>query len=180
LVVVATCALSACGQGDADSASTQTAAVPAPPPVTTATATASSTAPTAADISKDRSTKPAIPKPTGTPPEKLVVEDVVKGTGKAVRRDDLVSVQYVGISYSTGVEFDASWNGGKPVQFPLSQGQLIDGWVQGIPGMKIGGRRLLIIPPGLAYGAEGRPPQIGPNETLVFVIDLVNATPASG
>ena len=77
-----------------------------------------------------------------------------------------------GNAWSTGGEFDASWNSGQPLEFPLGAGRVIPGWDQGIAGMKEGGRRLLVIPPDLAYGAQGAPPVIGPNETLVFVVDL--------
>ena len=87
-----------------------------------------------------------------------------------------MTVQYVGVSYSTGEQFDASWDRGSPAQFQLSEGQLIQGWIEGIPGMKVGGRRLLVIPPTLGYGTQGQPPDIGPNETLVFVIDMIDAS----
>ncbi len=131
--------------------------------------------PAANSISKDLSKKPEIPKPTGTPPSNLVVRDIVRGKGKRVELDDTVTVQYVGVSHSTGEQFDASWDRGSPAQFQLSEGQLIPGWIEGIPGMKVGGRRMLVIPPDLGYGAQGQPPDIGPNETLVFVIDMVGA-----
>ena len=82
-------------------------------------------------------------------------------------------MQYVGDSWSTGETFDASWDrGAEPLEFPLGAGQVIPGWDQGIQGMKEGGRRLIVIPPDLAYGPQGSPPVIGPNETLVFVVDL--------
>jgi len=124
-------------------------------------------------ISKDLSAKPEIAKPEGTPPAKLVKTDIVKGKGKAARVGDTVSVQYVGNSWSTGTQFDASWDrGGEPFQFPLGAGQVIAGWDQGVAGMRPGGRRLLVIPPDLAYGAQSPSPDIGPNETLVFVVDL--------
>jgi peptidylprolyl isomerase len=83
-------------------------------------------------------------------------------------------MQYVGVSWSTGEQFDASWDrGGQPFQFPLGGGQVIAGWDDGIPGMKVGGRRILVIPPDKGYGAAGAGPDIAPNETLVFVVDLV-------
>jgi peptidylprolyl isomerase len=176
LLAAAVVGLGACGddEGETD----LPAAVPANPAETTpaetatAPAAATTTGATKRGISTDLSSKPAIPKPSGEPPTKLVVQDVVKGKGRTARVDDTVTVHYVGISRSTGEQFDASWDRGDPLQFPLSKGQLIDGWVEGIPGMKVGGRRMLTIPPELAYGAEGRPPSIGPDETLVFVIDL--------
>jgi peptidylprolyl isomerase len=125
----------------------------------------------AADLT-DTSRKPAIPKPTGSPPRRLRVEDIVKGKGRAAKQGDSLTVQYAGVTFSTGTEFDASWDRGQPFTFELG-GQVIPGWNQGLEGMRPGGRRKLTIPPQLAYGAQGQPPSIGPNETLVFVIDLV-------
>jgi peptidylprolyl isomerase len=86
-----------------------------------------------------------------------------------------VTAHYVGVAYSTGEEFDASWNRGEPLQFQLGVGQVIAGWDQGISGMKVGGRRRLVIPPDLAYGQRGAGSAIGANETLIFVVDLVDA-----
>jgi peptidylprolyl isomerase len=127
----------------------------------------------AASISKDLSAKPHIDKPSGAPPAALEKQDIVTGKGKAAKAGDTVSVQYVGNSWSTGTQFDASWDrGGRPFTFPLGAGQVIAGWDQGVAGMKPGGRRLLVIPPGLAYGAQSPSPEIGPNETLIFVVDL--------
>jgi peptidylprolyl isomerase len=127
----------------------------------------------AASISKDLSAKPEIAKPEGEPPAELQKTDVVKGKGKAAEPGDTVAVQYVGNSWSTGTQFDASWDrGGQPFEFPLGAGQVIPGWDQGVAGMKPGGRRLLVIPPDLAYGAQSPSPDIGPNETLIFVVDL--------
>ena len=123
---------------------------------------------------KDTSTKPVIEKPTGAAPRKLVKEDIVKGKGKAAGRGDVVKVQYVGVAFSTGEQFDATWDRGQPYRFRLGTGDVIPGWDRGIVGMREGGRRELIIPPELAYGAQGSPPDIGPNETLVFVVDLVS------
>ena len=113
-----------------------------------------------------------VEKPAGSPPSELVTEDIVEGKGKTAKAGDTVSMQYVGNAWSTGGEFDASWNSGQPLEFPLGAGRVIPGWDQGIAGMKEGGRRLLVIPPDLAYGAQGAPPVIGPDETLVFVVDL--------
>jgi peptidylprolyl isomerase len=128
---------------------------------------------------EDTSVKPVIEKPTGSPPRKLVKEDIVKGGGRPAEAGDRITVQYVGVSFSTGEEFDASWNAGRPFSFPLGAGEVIPGWDKGIAGMKQGGRRKLTIPPELAYGAEGAPPDIAPNETLVFVVDLVKINPRS-
>lgn len=106
------------------------------------------------------------------PPTTLVKTDLVVGTGEEAKPGATVTVQYLGVNYSTGAEFDSSWSrGGQPATFALDQ--VIKGWTDGIPGMKVGGRRQLIVPPDQAYGAEGRPPKIGPNETLVFVVDLL-------
>jgi peptidylprolyl isomerase len=126
-----------------------------------------------AGIGKDLDTKPKVAKPTGSPPAELQTTDIVKGKGKAAKSGDTVSVQYVGNSWSTGTQFDASWDRGQePFQFPLGAGQVIPGWDQGVAGMKEGGRRLLVIPPDLAYGDQSPSPDIGPNETLIFVVDL--------
>jgi peptidylprolyl isomerase len=127
-----------------------------------------------ATISTDLKSEPAIPQPSGDPPAKLVTKDIVKGKGKKAKPGDMVSVQYTGVAFSTGAKFDASWDrGAEPFQFPLGGGQVISGWDEGVPGMRVGGRRELIIPPAQAYGATGSPPAIGPNETLIFVVDLV-------
>jgi peptidylprolyl isomerase len=124
-------------------------------------------------ISKDLTEKPEVAQPSGEPPTELQTVDIVKGKGKAAKAGDTVSVQYVGNSWSTGTQFDASWDrGSEPFTFPLGAGQVIPGWDQGVVGMKKGGRRLLVIPPDLAYGAQSPSPDIGPNETLIFVVDL--------
>jgi peptidylprolyl isomerase len=128
---------------------------------------------TAAPSLKDTSKKPVIPKPTGPVPRTLKVHDIVKGKGPAVRNGDQLTVQYVGVTFSTGEQFDASWDSGQPFSFRLGNGDVIPGWDRGLKGMRQGGRRELTIPPQLAYGSQGSPPAIGPNETLVFVIDLV-------
>jgi peptidylprolyl isomerase len=123
---------------------------------------------------KDTTTKPVIEKPTGAPPRRLVAEDIVKGKGRPAKPGDRVTVRYVGVSFSTGEEFDASWGRGQPFRFVLGAGDVIPGWDRGIVGMRTGGRRKLTIPPELAYGAQGAPPDIAPNETLVFIVDLVS------
>jgi peptidylprolyl isomerase len=134
---------------------------------------ATETAPSA-DALEDTSTKPVIPKPTGTPPRKLVKEDIVKGKGPGAQNGDTVVVHYVGMNFSNGVEFDASWDAGAPFPVQLGTGAVIEGWDKGLVGIKAGGRRKLTIPPELGYGAEGYPPAIPPNETLVFVVDAVS------
>lgn len=110
--------------------------------------------------------------PKGAPPKSLVTKDLEEGTGPAGKAGDVVSVNYVGVNYKTGKEFDASWSRGEPFTFTLGAGEVIPGWDQGVEGMKVGGRRELIIPPELGYGSTGSPPVIPPNETLVFVVDL--------
>jgi peptidylprolyl isomerase len=120
----------------------------------------------------DTSVKPVIPRPSGSPPNKLQVEDIVKGKGRAAKKGDTVTMQYVGVAWSTGVEFDASWDSGEPFKVKLGEGKVIKGWDAGIPGMKAGGRRELTIPADQAYGAQGSPPSIGPNEALRFIVDL--------
>jgi peptidylprolyl isomerase len=116
--------------------------------------------------------KPTVVPPKGAPPTKLEVKDLIKGTGPAATASSTVTVHYVGVLYKNGKQFDASWDdgSGKPVQLPLTG--VIKGWQEGIPGMKVGGRRELIVPSDLAYGAKGSPPKIPPNSALVFVVDL--------
>jgi peptidylprolyl isomerase len=165
-------ALASCGSQPKDSRDSA-----APPPADTTTTEANTTpepsqAPADGEISKDLDEKPEIPKPSGSPPTKLVIDDIVEGKGKEAKKGDEVSVQYVGVAFSTGEEFDASWDRGEPFPFTLGNGDVIAGWDEGVAGMKEGGRRKLTIPAELAYGAQGSPPAIGANETLVFVVDL--------
>ena len=127
----------------------------------------------AAEADGAEKTKPRVTVPEGAPPKKLEVRDIEEGTGAEAKAGDEVTVQYVGVNYKTGKEFDASWDRGEPFVFQLGAGMVIPGWDQGVEGMKVGGRRELVIPPELAYGPEGSPPAIGPNETLIFVIDLL-------
>jgi peptidylprolyl isomerase len=119
--------------------------------------------------------KPEVDFPGGEPPADLEITDIWEGDGKVAGRGDTVRVHYVGVAYSTGEEFDASWNRGEPLEFRLGIGQVIAGWDQGVQGMKVGGRRQLVIPPGLAYGNRGAGNSIAPGETLIFVCDLVSA-----
>jgi peptidylprolyl isomerase len=127
----------------------------------------------AAKALKDTSLRPEVPRPVGSPPRRLETENIVKGKGPPARRGDTVVVKYVGVTFSTGEEFDTSWDIARPYRFPLGRGEVIEGWDKGIVGMREGGRRKLTIPPELAYGADGSPPDVPPNETLVYVIDLV-------
>ena len=119
--------------------------------------------------------KPEIDFPGGEPPTALEITDIWEGDGHEAEAGDTVQVHYVGVAYSTGEEFDASWNRGDPLQFQLGAGRVIAGWDQGVQGMKVGGRRQLIIPPDLAYGERGAGNVIAPGETLIFVCDLVSA-----
>jgi len=124
-------------------------------------------------VSSDLKTKPTAPKATGTAPTVLEASDPVTGTGAVAKTGDKVTVQYVGQLFATGKEFDTSWKKGRtPFEFTIGQGQVIQGWDQGIPGMKVGGRRILVIPADLAYGAAGSPPTIPANAPLIFVVDL--------
>jgi len=119
------------------------------------------------------SEKPEIDFPEGPPPNDLQVTDVAEGDGAEATAGSSVTVHYVGVSYSTGEEFDSSWNRGDPFSFPLGAGKVIAGWDRGVLGMKVGGRRRLVIPPDLAYGDRGAGGAIGPGETLIFVVDLL-------
>ena len=157
ILILAVClalGLAACG-GDSSTGSTEAAS-------------------TAAESSGSaEKTKPTVTVPKGAPPKKLEIKEIEEGTGAEAKAGDEVTVQYVGVNYKNGKEFDASWDRGEPFPLQLGAGMVIPGWEQGIEGMKVGGRRELIIPPELAYGPEGSPPAIGPNETLIFVIDLL-------
>jgi peptidylprolyl isomerase len=119
-------------------------------------------------------TEPEVLAPGGAPPKKLETKDLIAGSGAEAKAGDRISVQYSGANFKTGEEFDSSWSrNAEPFTFTLGAGEVIAGWDQGIVGMKVGGRRELIIPPELGYGASGSPPVIPPNETLVFVVDLL-------
>ncbi|MER5558524.1 MULTISPECIES: FKBP-type peptidyl-prolyl cis-trans isomerase [unclassified Streptomyces] len=117
--------------------------------------------------------KPEIDFPEGEPPADLEIKEIWEGDGAVAEAGDFVKVHYVGVAFSTGEEFDASWNRGNPLEFKLGAGQVISGWDQGIQGMKVGGRRRLTIPAHLAYGDRGAGSAIAPGETLIFVCDLV-------
>jgi peptidylprolyl isomerase len=160
--------IAACG-GD-DASDTESAATPAP--TETATAAPANVGAIVAGISKNTKKKPAIVKPEGDPPAALVKKDIVKGKGPKAKAGDTLTMQYVGVSWSTGEQFDASWDRGQPFPFQLGAQMVIPGWDKGMVGMRKGGRRLLIIPPDLGYGPQGSGP-IGPNETLIFAVDLV-------
>ena len=118
--------------------------------------------------------KPQVDVPVGEDPSyQLELEDIVVGAGEEAVAGSSVEVHYVGVSWATGNQFDASWDRGDTFKFGLGQGQVIAGWDQGVAGMKVGGRRRITIPPMLAYGKRGAGGVIGPDETLVFVVDLI-------
>lgn len=120
-------------------------------------------------------TEPTITPPKGPAPTKLVTKEIIPGTGAEAKAGESVTVNYVGALYSNGKVFDASWLRKEPFTFTLGQGQVIKGWDQGVVGMKVGGRRELIIPSELAYGKAGSPPKIPPNSPLIFIVDLLSA-----
>jgi peptidylprolyl isomerase len=120
--------------------------------------------------------KPDVTVPASPPPTDLVIEDVVVGDGDEARPGDQVSVHYVGVAWSTGAQFDASWDRGEPFVFGLGEGQVIAGWDQGVVGMRPGGRRRLSIPPDLGYGSRGAGGVIKGGETLIFVVDFLGTT----
>lgn len=130
--------------------------------------TTTPTTPPSGPLSKE----PKVTPPSGPAPTKLVTKEIVTGTGPEAKAGQSVTVNYVGVLYKGGKEFDASWKRNEPFTFTLGRGQVIPGWDQGVAGMKVGGRRLLIIPPSLAYGTKGSP-KIPPNSSLVFMVDLL-------
>lgn len=122
-------------------------------------------------------TKPDVELPDGDPSGKqLRIDDIIVGDGDEAVAGHRVEVHYVGVSWNTGGQFDASWDRGQTFTFGLGRGQVIPGWEQGVAGMKVGGRRRLVIPPALAYGSQGAGGVIGPNEHLVFVVDLIGVS----
>jgi peptidylprolyl isomerase len=184
LAVLATTLVGAgCGDDDnsgsatTDTTTTETQATqPTTTPAQPEAPKARKVQPTAGEADPDR--KPKVPRGKGDPPTELVVQDLIVGKGARAKGGDTVSVQYVGVLFENGKQFDASWDGNRPgqaFQFPLGGGQVIPGWDQGVVGMREGGRRKLIIPPELAYGAQGFPPDIPPNAALIFDIDLEQA-----
>ncbi|GAA0688285.1 FKBP-type peptidyl-prolyl cis-trans isomerase [Kitasatospora atroaurantiaca] len=119
-------------------------------------------------------TKPEIDFPGGEPPADLQIRDIVVGDGAEAKAGSVVEVHYVGVAFSTGEEFDASWNRGQTFRFPLGGGRVIKGWDEGVQGMRVGGRRELIIPANKAYGNQSPSPLIKAGETLIFVVDLIS------
>ena len=123
------------------------------------------------------SSKPEVEIPDHAPPYQLELEDLVTGEGDEATAGDIVEVHYVGVSWKTANQFDASWDRGSTFKFGLGKGQVIRGWDEGVAGMRPGGRRRITIPPDMAYGARGAGGVIGPHETLVFVVDLIALNP---
>jgi peptidylprolyl isomerase len=180
-LLLAVLAFAACGSSsDKSSSSDESAATPeataTEAPTESPTAAAGGSSSKTVKVTGKLGEKPKITVPGGDPPTKLVIKDIKKGTGPKASAGQTVTVQYDGVLWKDGTQFDASWDHGQPFSFPLGQGQVIPGWDQGVAGMRKGGRRVLTIPPDLAYGAQGSPPAIGPNETLVFVVDMENIT----
>lgn len=172
LILIACVALLGIGCGDSDDSSTDSSE-------STASKESTATTESKADGEEGKSnsggekTKPTVTVPKGLSPKKYAFRDLEEGTGATAKAGDTVTVQYVGVGYDTEEEFDSSWSRNEPFTFTLGAGEVIKGWDQGIAGMKVGGRRELFLPPSLAYGAAGSPPAIGPNETLIFVVDLL-------
>jgi peptidylprolyl isomerase len=181
-LLLAVLAFAACGsssdKSDEGDATPQAQATEPPPaaPTESPTEAPGGGKPGAVKVTGKLGSKPHITVPGGEPPTKLVIKDLKKGKGPKAQSGQTVTVQYDGVLWKDGTEFDASWNHGQPFSFPLGQGRVIPGWDEGVAGMQKGGRRVLTIPPDLAYGPNGAPPAIGPNETLVFVVDLENIT----
>ncbi len=125
----------------------------------------------------DLSAKPIIQAGSGDPPTEVVIEDIVEGTGPAARTGDTIDVQYVGALFEDGSEFDSSWSTGQPFTVTLGEGQVIEGWEEGLVGIRKGGRREIVIPSGLAYGPAGQPPSIPPDAALIFIVDAEKVTP---
>jgi len=130
----------------------------------------SATADNLPTVTTNQGEAPTIGAPSGTPPTTLVTKDIIVGEGAQAQPTSTMTVHYTLMTWSNGALIESSWNGGSPATFPLAN--VIVGWQQGIPGMKVGGRRLLVIPPEIGYGAQGSGP-IGPNETLIFVVDAI-------
>jgi peptidylprolyl isomerase len=160
LCVALALAVAGCGSSGDDSSSTQ------------ATSEATTTTESSGGDT-NLNAKPKVTVPSGPAPKKLEEKEIVEGEGAEAKSGDKVTVQYVGVGYDSKEEFDSSWSRNEPFSFTLGAGEVIPGWDQGIVGMKEGGRRELTIPANLAYGPTGSPPVIGPNETLIFVVDLL-------
>ena len=170
LLTASSLGLAACGSSSTSSTTTTSAAVsPTTTPVAAGPIATISDPSPAGTIS----TEPTITIPPGAPPTQLESKDLIVGTGPAVKAGDKATVQYIGSAYSSGKVFDSSWSRNQTFPFVLGQGQVIAGWDQGVVGMQVGGRRELIIPASLGYGAQSPGSGIAANDTLVFIVDLV-------
>ncbi len=172
--------LAACGSSQAPGVSAAPSGGATAPPASATTSTPATTTPTTPTTTvatpkppSPLSKKPVVLVPTTPAPKTLVVKDLIKGTGKTATPGSTITVNYVGVIYKGGKEFDSSWKRHQTFSTALTTGNVISGWVNGIPGMKVGGRRELVIPPSQGYGKAGSPPTIPANATLVFVVDLL-------
>ena len=162
-----------CGDDDEEGQSATATAPAATSETTVRPPTTATTATTPKPEDEDVSKKPTVEKGSGAKPTELVTEDLVEGSGPGAKAGDRLTMHYVGVDFETGKQFDASWDRGEPFQLQLGAGMVIPGWDRGLVGIKKGGRRRLVIPPDLAYGAQGAPPAIAPNATLIFVVDRI-------
>lgn len=169
LVISLLAALAAVAVAGCGGSSKASGVVTAPSEGATATTVATTPKPPPALASK-----PVVVVPKGAAPTHLIIKDLVVGTGQTAKVGNTVTVNYVGVLFKTGKEFDSSWSRNQPSTFPLTKGGVIAGWVNGLPGMKVGGRRELIIPSSQAYGSRGSGATIPPNSALVFVVDLLS------
>ncbi len=166
--------LAACGNSspvDAGGTGTSYGSVPTTSPTVSASA-ASGNDNIGGSVTANMGQEPKIVVPSGPPPTSLETKDIVVGTGPQATLSSTVTVQYLGVNYATGKPFDSSWSRGQPATFSMAG--VVPGFADGIDGMRVGGRREIVIPPDLGYGATGSPPAIGPNETLIFVVDLLS------
>jgi FKBP-type peptidyl-prolyl cis-trans isomerase len=174
--------LAACGSSKAPgvvaapSGGSTEASITTPATTSTTPSTTTTTAVTTPAPPSPLSKEPKVAVPTTPAPKTLIIKDLIKGTGKTATPGSTVTVNYVGVLYKGGKEFDSSWSRHQTFSTALTNGNVITGWVKGIPGMKVGGRRELIIPPSLGYGKAGSPPSIPANATLVFVVDLLSVS----
>jgi peptidylprolyl isomerase len=172
LCIALAIAVAGCGGGSDSSSDSSDSSSSSSSSDSTSSSDSSSTSDSAEPDNTDLSEKPVVVVPKGVSPKTFAYKDIVEGSGPVAKSGDKVTVQYVGVGYDSEKEFDASW-GGEPFPFTLGGGEVIKGWDQGVEGMKVGGRRELLLPANLAYGPAGNPPNIGPNETLIFFIDLL-------
>jgi peptidylprolyl isomerase len=176
VILIAGCGSSSSGEstigvGEEHSSAETLAKAGAGSTASTGATSAPATTPTSGPLSK----APTVTPPSGPPPTTLVKKDLIVGTGAEAKAGDSISVNDIGILYKTGKQFESSFSRNEPFTLTLGSKMVIEGWENGIPGMKVGGRRELIIPSAEGYGTAGSPPKIPPNETLIFVIDLLSA-----